>query len=178
MRPRLPVILVAAGAILLVLAGVVLSRPAHAATASAAGPVASGPAAPADDKVLFGVQLAWDTDSPAGYIARSGVRPAQYGDFVSYAPGTSAIAALGARVSQAAAAHANYFLTLEPWDGLSTLNASNARTFAQMIARYNTSGVWFYIRFGQEMNGGWYPWGQRPSAYVTAFRTVADAVHR
>jgi len=28
------------------------------------------------------------------------------------------------------------------------------------------------IRFGHEMNGNWYPWGQRPQTYVTAYRRI------
>jgi len=37
--------------------------------------------------------------------------------------------------------------------------------------------VYFYVRFGQEMNGSWYSWGQQPAAYIAAFRTIADTVH-
>jgi beta-mannanase len=34
-----------------------------------------------------------------------------------------------------------------------------------------------FVRFGHEMNGSWYAWGQRPEAFIASFRAVADAVH-
>ena len=33
------------------------------------------------------------------------------------------------------------------------------------------------VRFAHEMNGSWYAWGHQPTAYVEAYRRVADAVH-
>lgn len=33
-------------------------------------------------------------------------------------------------------------------------------------------GKRYYMRFAHEMNGDWYPWGQKPSAYVKAWRHV------
>lgn len=47
------------------------------------------------------------------------------------------------------------------------------RTFARTIRRYRHT---VYLRFGQEMNGSWFPWGTRNSAstYVGAWRHIHD----
>jgi hypothetical protein len=34
------------------------------------------------------------------------------------------------------------------------------------------------VRFGPEMNGHWYDWGQQPTAFVAAFRRIAEALQR
>jgi hypothetical protein len=146
--------------------------------AAAVGSTARPLLPPADGHALFGVQLSWDVDSPAGYVSRSGVRPAQYGDFLGYPLTSADKARLSDEAGRARAVGADFFLTLEPWGGLSTVNAGNARDLAQTVATLNRTGVRLYIRFAQEMNGGWYPWGQQPAAYVKAFRVIADAVHR
>jgi mannan endo-1,4-beta-mannosidase len=46
------------------------------------------------------------------------------------------------------------------WDGALT---SFARAAAQ-------AGTVVYLRFGYEMNGDWFPWGQKPEAYTAAWR--------
>jgi hypothetical protein len=45
------------------------------------------------------------------------------------------------------------------------------------MAAINRRGVPVMVRFAQEMNGSWYPWGQQPAAYTRAFRALAKAVH-
>ncbi len=34
------------------------------------------------------------------------------------------------------------------------------------------------LRFAHEMNGNWYPWGGRPSEYISAYRHLADLFRR
>jgi hypothetical protein len=133
---------------------------------------------PRSGSVLFGVHLAWDTDTPAGYIARSGLRPAVYGDFLTMPPTPDELATLTRRANSAAQVGASLFLTLEPTSGLKTVTPTTARAMATVIADLNRLGVGCYLRFAHEMNGGWYPWSQQPRAYVAAFRVVADAIHR
>jgi len=43
--------------------------------------------------------------------------------------------------------------------------------FAQDIKAYGSP---ITIRFGHEMNGNWYPWGQRPLEYSAAYRYIHD----
>jgi Glycosyl hydrolase family 26 len=137
---------------------------------------ASGGRAPAG-RVLFGVHIDWSSDSPAAYIRRSGVRPAQFGAFIHYPIDHSATPTLLDMANAIAAVHADMFLTLEPSGGLPTVNTANAREFALTLRKIKHRGVTVYVRFGQEMNGSWYIWGQKPAAYIQAFRIVADAVH-
>ena len=46
---------------------------------------------------------------------------------------------------------------------------------ASLIARFPSVPV--HIRFAHEMNGDWYSWGRRPTAYKSAFQRVANRVH-
>lgn len=43
------------------------------------------------------------------------------------------------------------------------------KSFATTIRSY---GAPVTLRFGHEMNGNWYPWGQRPAEYIKAYRYV------
>lgn len=133
---------------------------------------------PPDGNAYFGAQLNWSADSPAAYTARLGRSPAIYGRFISYPLSASDKKTLGGEVTQIGQQHAMFFLTLEPVGGLQTVNAASASDLASTLATWNEQGVDVFVRFGQEMNGSWYPWGQKPTEYIRAFRTVADAVHR
>jgi hypothetical protein len=68
-------------------------------------------------------------------------------------------------------------LTVDPDKGLAGVTAESAEKFAKDLHEFNYDGVPVLVRFGREMNGDWYPWGQQPARYVEAFRTLADAVH-
>jgi hypothetical protein len=133
---------------------------------------------PPDGMALFGVQLDWETDSPSAFVARTGIRPAQYGAFVQMPLTVADRRNLSAAADAVAGESAALFLTVEPMAGLSAVTAGAARDLASTLAGYNSRGIAVYVRFAHEMNGSWYPWGQQPTAYVAAFRTVATAVHR
>jgi beta-mannanase len=76
-------------------------------------------------------------------------------------------------------------LTWEPWnpdqhmsqttDYLKEISEgkqdSYIRIFAQSIKTY---GAPVTLRFGHEMNGNWYPWGNRPAEYIAAYRHVHE----
>ena len=49
---------------------------------------------------------------------------------------------------------------------------------AHLLDGYNRRGTPVFLRFAHEMNGSWHPWGQQPQAYVSAFRRIADEMHR
>lgn len=124
------------------------------------------------------MQLDWTHDTPAAYTARLGRSPAIFGRFISFPLSASDTKLLTDEVAQIAQVHAMYFLTLEPVGGLQTVTTATATDFANTVALWNRMGVDVFVRFGQEMNGSWYPWGQKPTEYISAFRMVADAVHR
>lgn len=43
------------------------------------------------------------------------------------------------------------------------------QSFADSLRNYNGPVV---LRFGHEMNGNWYPWGNRPEDYIKAYRYI------
>lgn len=133
---------------------------------------------PDDGHTLIGVHLDWATDNPQIYGERTGIHPALYGDFVDYPLTEKTERILGSRAKEAGQQRGNFFLTLMPQGGLETVTEDNARATALTLATLNKSGVHFYVRFAHEMNGSWYAWCQQPDAYIEAFRTVADAIHR
>jgi hypothetical protein len=151
---------------------------AHAPTLATTATTTAALTPPGDGKQRFGVQLSWDVGTPAAYVRRSGVRPAQYGEFVGYPLTQATKARLSSEATSIAAVGGDLFLTLEPWGGLSKVNAGNTRGLARTLQSINAQGPRVFVRFAHEMDGGWYPWGQRPAAYVKAFRMVAVAVHR
>jgi beta-mannanase len=76
-------------------------------------------------------------------------------------------------------------LTWEPWNPQEGINQSidflseiingtqddYISSFAQQVKNYNSPVL---LRFAHEMNGNWYPWGNRPAEYVNAYRKVVD----
>jgi hypothetical protein len=125
----------------------------------------------------FGVNLDWATDSPAGFSERLGHRAAVYVRFFAFPFGESELAVLDETVTGVAGEGGMLMVTLEPWNGLSSVTPEAAAMLADRVAASDAQGVPVFVRFAHEMNGSWYPWGQQPSAYAAAFRLVADAVH-
>jgi hypothetical protein len=147
--------------------------------AGAAPPPAPKPIpVPADGTTYFGVQLAWDVDTPAGYSARLGRAPAVYGEYVRFPLDSPTKAALSVKVDRIRGMRGMLMLTLEPHGGLATVTTAAIRDLGAALADYNARGVGVFVRFAHEMNGSWYAWGQQPAAYVQAFQKVASGVHR
>lgn len=128
--------------------------------------------------VLLGVDLDWAADSAAGFSERTRTRPAVLSAFVPFALERDDVALVDRVVDELVAQRSALMLTVEPFDGLAAVDERGAARLARRVAGWSERGVPVYVRFGQEMNGSWYPWGQQPQEYVRAFRTVADAVHR
>jgi hypothetical protein len=136
------------------------------------------PTVPSASEEYYGVQLDWSSDAPASYAARLGRVPYDYGEFMSLPTSAVEMRSLDAEVSEVAALHAKLFLTVELPQGLAAVTPQSARALAMDLERWNLEGVGVFVRFAHEMNGGWYPWAQQPTAYVAAFRLVASYVHR
>ena len=47
--------------------------------------------------------------------------------------------------------------------------------FAQQVKNFANP---VFLRFAHEMNGNWYPWGNRPSEYISAYRYLVDIFRR
>ncbi|TKV29338.1 hypothetical protein FDK12_06235 [Arthrobacter sp. NamB2] len=126
----------------------------------------------------MGVNLEWGRETLAEYSEKLGERPAvavTFADFPFEEGEPDLIASAAEQVRQQGGM---LLLTLEPQQGLAAVTDERADELAAMLAHFNTNGVPVIVRFAHEMNGSWYPWGQRPDEYIAAFRRVADAVHR
>ncbi len=131
----------------------------------------------AADGVWFGVNLDWSKDSPQAYGERLGHRPAVITSFSPLPIDAEHAVYLDDAVAMLAGSGGMLLLTLEPHQGLASVTPALAGEVAQRLARYNARGVPVLLRFAHEMNGSWYPWGQRPGEYVAAYRRMAEAVH-
>ncbi|WIB11964.1 hypothetical protein [Curtobacterium sp. MCPF17_052] len=83
------------------------------------------------------------------------------------------------RSTRAAAAQgAVLVVSLVPDQSLRSLTKADARRantlFEQAHRQYDTQ---LLVRFAPQMNGTWVRWGQQPTQFVQAFRTVARQVH-
>jgi len=126
----------------------------------------------------FGVNLNWDVDTGAAFSQRVGKTAAVYVQFAAFPLGADERSYLHSFIEQVAEQRAIALLTLEPFDGLDTVTSDSANDLAEYLAAINARDVPVLLRFAHEMNGSWYPWGQRPEQYVRAFRLVAEAVHQ
>ena len=128
--------------------------------------------------VLAGVNLDWERDLLSEYAERLGERPAVAVSFARFPLQAQDEEHVTAAKDQVRDNGGMLLLTLEPHDGLATVTDEAVGALATLLDGYNEDGVPVVVRFAHEMNGSWYPWGQRPEAYREAFRRVADAVHR
>jgi hypothetical protein len=162
-----------------------------AVVAASTGPSASGsgrpstlprpcgptPPKPAPGKVWFGASLDGANDTVTKYAARLGHTPAVLIQFVDLPMTAEERTWLGDAIDNARQAGSILLLTLEPSKGLAAVTVPVVDDLVKRVARAEAVGVPVIVRFGQEMNGSWYPWGQQPGAYISTFRKVADAIH-
>ena len=150
------------------------SCPSPADTAAELGALARlGPAT----GIWVGMNIDWGSETITDLQAALGRPPADVVSFVSFPLTADDRTNLDAAAGQARDAGAVLVVTLQPWGGLATVTDAVAADLASLLARYGAEGVPTIVRFAHEMNGTWYPWGQDPTAYVSTFRRVADAVH-
>ena len=134
------------------------------------------PRLPGRGRAYYGVQLDWRHESPLTYARRLGHVPAIYGEYAAFPITPATESKLTREAQEARRLGAALMLSVMPQGGLGTVTPASASRFACSIRTLTqTTGV--LVRFAQEMNGSWAPWGQQPHAFVTAFRMVADAIH-
>ncbi|KAF8545432.1 glycoside hydrolase superfamily [Trichophaea hybrida] len=83
---------------------------------------------------------------------------------------------LNCQVAAVKAAGAILMITVEPWQGLHTIDSTKTAELSQLCRDINDAGVPLFVRFAHEMNGDWYPWGARPNEYKNAFRAIGAAI--
>lgn len=146
-------------------------------TAAASGTDGSFPS-PTPGMPWFGPQLDWLEDSAEDYEQRLGSSAALYGQRVAYPLTDDSTYFLERLVTQSAAQGAVPVLSLEPSVPLDELTTDDAEALAEELSGLSDElGTRYLLRFAPEMNGTWYAWGQQPTAYVAAFRLLADVVH-
>ncbi|HEX5479456.1 MAG TPA: glycosyl hydrolase [Dehalococcoidia bacterium] len=164
---------------LLCLAAVLLPGCAsHPAPAASITPTPAGPRLEPASGAYFGVNLDFGNDSAAAFNERIGHKAAVYVQFVQFPLDAAATKTLDDFIAQVKSQHGMGMITLEPNNGLDTVTPDAATDLAERAAAYNAEGVPLFIRFAHEMNGSWYAWSQQPAAYASAFRLVAEAVHK
>jgi hypothetical protein len=162
--------------------------PAASTVPSTAGVPENGPSTatprplpslqPAAGEAWFGMNLDWGSQTVDEVAGELGVTPAVWVQFVKFPLDDAGRGHLDGFFEQVGSVGGVGLVTLEPHDGLDSITAGAAEELAALLRdAWDRFGVPTIVRFAHEMNGSWYPWGQQPTAYVTAFRTVADAVH-
>ena len=72
---------------------------------------------PENGHTLIGVQMDWSVENPRAYVERTGIYPAQYGDFMDYPLTEKTKAILIAEAKEAGQQRGNFFITLMPQGG-------------------------------------------------------------
>lgn len=142
---------------------------------------AAGAAVPRPDSpdAWFGPTLAADSDGLDAYAERLGASPSLVAVEVAYPLDDYARDVLARLAREAARQGAVVVVDARPTAPLGDLIADDAVALARTLGELEDErGAQFLVRFATEMNGSWETWGQQPAAYVEAFRTVADELHR
>ena len=134
-----------------------------------------GLALPAE-RVTLGVNPDWDTETLEQFAATTGVTPGVAGSFVQMPLTADDRIRIQSAADEIAGIGGVLMLTLEPHQGLDAVDDASVEELVALLATLNDSSVPVLLRFAHEMNGSWYPWGQQPQSYVSAFRKVAQAV--
>jgi len=157
------------------------STPTAAATSTptkAPSTAPTGAVDPPTGRTWFGPDLDWGSDAPDGYEGRLGATPSMYGVEIAYPVDGRAEQQFLRSTRAAAAQGAVLVVSLVPDQSLGSLTPADARhantLFERAHRQYDTQ---LLVRFAPQMNGTWVRWGQQPTQFVRAFRTVAKQVH-
>ena len=119
-----------------------------------------------------------DSDTPATVSARLGFTPAVFVKFVSFPMDSASQTSVGSFLQMVRASGGIAMLTLEPFSGLDPVTPQTCIDLANLCASHEADGIaGIMIRFAHEMNGNWYPWGQKPALYCAKFQLLAQEIH-
>ena len=129
------------------------------------------------DGCYLGIDLG-ATDTIAGLAERLGITPAVFVRFFDFPMSTSDRGELTNFLNEVLANGGIAMITLEPSLGLDSVSQTVCVDLGTLCAAYEQRGIdGIIIRFGHEMNGNWYAWGQQPILYKQKFRLLAQTVH-
>jgi hypothetical protein len=125
----------------------------------------------------FGFTL--DENATIGDLSsRLGFTPAVYSRFFAFPLSRLSLGSLDKFLKEVNDADGIAMITLEPWGDLDTVNQGSCKDLADACAAWESRGLaGIFIRFAHEMNGNWYPWGQKPILYKAVFRMLSQVVH-
>ncbi|KAL0052543.1 hypothetical protein WJX82_003619 [Trebouxia sp. C0006] len=112
----------------------------------------------------------------ANYSQAAGWNPASYNLYVNFPLGDNDKGLLNYVLPQIAAINGMAFITVEPWGGLDSCTEQAAADLADLIHQYELLGLTVIIRFAQEMNGSWYPWGFDSCKFVEVWRYFVEII--
>jgi hypothetical protein len=128
-----------------------------------------------------GCYLGFHTDSSDTITrlgSRLGITPAVFGRFFDFPLSASDRQDLTNFLNEVLLNGAMAMVTLEPKQGLDAVLPADCVDLGTTCAAYEQMGIdGIMIRFGHEMNGNWYAWGQQPILYKQKFRLLAQSVH-
>lgn len=132
---------------------------------------------PADGTLLWGAIPDWTKESAAQYVQKIGKTPAVFSAAQPFPLDPVSLGWTNHLIESSHKQGSAFQLTLNPTT-LSVVTTARSDALAKFLGNWNSQGEAIYVRFAPEMNGYWFPWGQQPTAYRTAFRTLAASVHR
>jgi hypothetical protein len=113
-----------------------------------------------------------------GLTSRLGFTPSVYSKFFDLPISQGNEVKLNILLDEVSRLHGIALLTIEPAVGLDVVTQHDCQRLATICATYEKQGIGgILIRFGHEMNGNWYNWGQQPILYKRTFRLLADSIH-
>ncbi|ORZ40760.1 glycoside hydrolase superfamily, partial [Catenaria anguillulae PL171] len=128
----------------------------------------------------FGVSVDWEAkDTPAKFNRRFGKPAAVFQHFMDMGATLERVDELKFIVDAVLQVDgALLAITVIPNQGLSAITRDGMDQLGRVMAAINKQGVPVLLRYGHEMNGNWYSFGQQPVAYKQSFRDVAAAVRK
>ena len=115
------------------------------------------------DGCYLGIDLG-ATDTIAGLAERLGITPAVFVRFFDFPMSTSDRGELTNFLNEVLANGGIAMITLEPSLGLDSVSQTVCVDLGTLCAAYEQRGIdGIIIRFGHEMNGNWYAWGNSQS---------------
>jgi hypothetical protein len=119
-----------------------------------------------------------ETDRVSRLNSKLGITPAVYHRFFVFPINTYDGVSLTNFLNEVILNGGIAMLTLEPRAGLDAITEAVCADMGTLCAAYEQLGVdGVIIRFGHEMNGNWYQWGQQPILYKEKFRLLAQHIH-
>ena len=138
------------------------------------------PLAPDSPGCFFGTAIAWAAwDFDLGAYSRAlGFVPASWVVSVDLPLPRRDREVLQSVLPQIAALDGIAVITVRPMGGLGpgSYKDDDVRALAALIRRHEQQGLRAILRFAEQPNGSWFPWGMQPAAYKAAFRRFAGVV--